>query len=199
MSHRPSTDNPFSASRIRPGAVEFLFGEGDSIAACLVRLSRNGGWGQIRGPHGSGKSTLLCALVPRLEESGRRVVQFTLQDRQRSLPVSPAELDEWDQSTQVIIDGFEQLSWINRWRIKRFCRRRGCGLLITTHRDLGFPDVTVTAPTVELAHRIAARLLDGWPGLIQSEDVEKSFAEHGGDLRETFFALYDLYETRKNG
>jgi hypothetical protein len=196
MSHRPSTDNPFSGSRIRPGAVEFLFGEGDSLADCLTRLTQYGGWGQIRGPHGSGKSTLLCALIPHLESSGRRVALFTLHDGQRRLPVSRAEMDAWDETTQVIIDGFEQLSWLSRWRIKRLCHRRGCGLLITTHRDMGFPEIFVTTPTAELAQRVAARLLDGWPLLIQPEDMERSFAEHNGDLRETFFALYDLYESR---
>jgi hypothetical protein len=197
MSPRPSTDNPFSAGRLRPGTVEFVFGEGESLAECLARLERHAGWGQIRGPHGSGKSTLLCELIPRLIASGRRPVHFTLHDGQRRLPVSRPELETWNEQTQVVIDGFEQLSLWSRWRVKRLCRRRGCGLLITTHRDLGFPDVLVTAPTVELAHRVAARLLEGWPALVGPDDVEQSFAQHRGDLREMFFALYDLYEIRK--
>jgi hypothetical protein len=176
--------------------VAFLFGEEDSLAKCLTRLEQNRGWGQIRGPHGSGKSTLLCELIPRLEAAGRSIAKFTLHDGQRRLPFSCAEMEAWDQRTQVVIDGYEQLSWLSRWRVKRLCRRRGCGLLVTTHRDLGFPDIFVTKPTLELAQRVAARLLEGWPTLVGAEEVARVYAEQAGDLRETFFALYDLYEAR---
>jgi hypothetical protein len=139
----------------------------------------------------------MCELIPHLESSGRRIALFTLHDGERRLPDSREQLATWDNQTQVIIDGFEQLSRLNRWRIKRLCRRRGCGLLITTHRDLGQPDIHVTAPALEHTQRVAARLLQGWPPLIGPEDVAQSFAAHDGDLRETFFALYDVYEKRK--
>jgi hypothetical protein len=178
--------------------VEFLFDEGTSLADCLARLQQNKGWGQIRGPHGSGKSTLVCDLIPHLEEQGRRVALFTLHDGERRLPASRKQLKTWDPRTQVVIDGFEQLSRFSRWRLKRVCRRQGCGLLITAHGDFGFPDIQVTTTTVERAQRVAARLLHGWPPLVGPEDIERSFAAHEGDLREAFFALYDVYERRKS-
>ncbi len=197
MSPKPSTDNPFSSSRIRPGAVEFLFGPGESLDDCLSLLEQKSWWGQVRGPHGSGKSTLLAALLPRLEKAGRRVKSFTLRQGQRRLPITgPASLAR-DTRTQVVIDGWEQLSWWSRWRLSRLCRQRGWGLLATTHCDLGLPDVYVTRPTAELAQRIAAQLLEGWPDVISSQDVERCFAARPGDLRETLFTLYDVFEERR--
>jgi hypothetical protein len=191
-----STDNPFSASRLRPGALEFLFRQGESLEACLARLEQNGGWGQIRRPHGSGKSTLLCALLSRLACTNRHVEHMTLHTFQSRLPVSREEIHSWTSDTQLAIDGFEQLSWWARWRVQRLCRRCGCGLLVTAHQDVGLPDVYVTEPTLELAQRVAARLMEGWPTLIGPQDVERCFLERRGDLRETFFTLYDVFLER---
>jgi hypothetical protein len=197
MSRKPNTDNPFSASRLRPGAVEFLFGAGESLEDCFSRLEQNAWRGQIRGPHGSGKTTLLVALLAPLSAAGRSVEHFTLHNLQRRLPVSRARLLSLPPNTQLVIDGYEQLPFWRRWRLERVCRRRGLGLLVTTHRDLGLPEIFATHPTPELARRVAARLLEGWPGVILPEEVDRCFAEHEGDLRETFFALYDLFESRR--
>jgi hypothetical protein len=194
-----TTDNPFSAQRIRPGAIDFLFGEGESLAQCLARLAEHGGWGQIRGPHGSGKSTLLAELTARLKDAPRRIEAFTLHDGERRLPATPGQMRSWDERVQVAIDGFEQLSFVNRWRVKRLCRRQGCGLLATTHRDLGLPDIYVTRPAPEVARRVAQRLLEGWPDLVTEDDINHAFTSAGGDIRETLFALYDLYEERRTG
>ncbi len=196
-SPRLSTDNPFSGGRIRPGTLEFLFEPEDSVQSCLQRLAQFGGWGQIRGPHGSGKSTLLHALAPRLHEAGMPIQHFTLRDGQRRLPISREHWRTFEAPLLVTIDGYEQLAWWERWRLKRRLRRRGCGLLVTTHRDMGLPDVYVTRPTVELARQVAEKLQAGWPTLIAPADVDLRFQQHRGDLRETMFALYDLYEQRR--
>ncbi len=197
MPPRLSTANPFSSSQIRPGAVAFLFEPGESIESCLARWERNGHWGQIRGPHGSGKSTLLAALLPKLREQGWRVEHLCLHQGQRRLPVGWPPHAGVNARTVLVIDGLEQLAWWRRGRLKRLCRQRGWGLLATTHRNLGLPDLYVTRPTVELAQRVAARLLEGWPALIAPDDVERCFTAHAGDMRETFFALYDLFEARR--
>ncbi|MBW3599505.1 MAG: hypothetical protein KY475_19810 [Planctomycetes bacterium] len=192
-----ATDNPFSAQRLSPGAIGFIFGQGESIEDCLRRLDAGGGWGQIRGPHGSGKSTLLHELMRRLRERPRRVERFTLHGGERRLPVSGVAMRSWGEGVQVAIDGFEQLSAIRRWRLKRLCRRQRCGLLVTTHRDLGLPDIFVTRPTPEIGRRIAARLQHGWRQQVEAQEVDRLFHAHGGDLREVLFALYDLFEARQ--
>ena len=89
----------------------------------LARLRENGWRGEIVGPHGSGKSALLATLIPAIEHSGKRVASVELHDGQRRLPVAPARTPGLDASTVLVIDGFEQLSLANRFRIKRFTRR----------------------------------------------------------------------------
>src|SRR5581483_6754178 len=105
----------------------------------VERLRQAQSHGEIVGPHGSGKSTLLAALVPAIEAAGRRVLQFTLHDGQRQLPPELLELPADATPTLVMIDGYEQLSRWSRWRLNRFIRRRGWGLLVTSHATAGLP------------------------------------------------------------
>jgi hypothetical protein len=46
---------------------------------------------------------------------------------------------------------------------------------------------------------LVAELLAGVPHQITSADVSAQLAVHGSDVRELFFALYDLYEQRRCG
>jgi hypothetical protein len=114
MTSRASDSNPFASRFVRPGALPFLFDRGISVEILLDGLRRNAWWGQIVGAHGSGKSTLLATLVGAFEEAGRRTVEFTLHDGQRKLPDSKGSGAAWDPQTQVIVDGYEQLSWLSR-------------------------------------------------------------------------------------
>ena len=102
-----------------------------------------------------------------------------------------------DASAVLAIDGFEQLSLANRFRIKRFTSRRGIGLLVAAHAPVGLPPLWTTATDRDLARRIVGRLLDESEPRIAPEDVDAAFSRHEGNLRETLFALYDLYESRR--
>jgi energy-coupling factor transporter ATP-binding protein EcfA2 len=188
--------NPFSTRFIRPGAISFLFPAGESVEGFLDRLRAANWWGQIVGPHGSGKSTLLAALLPALEAAGRRVVPITLHQGEHRLP----RLDQkgFSATTQVVIDGYEQLSWWSRRRLKSVCRRHGAGLLVTAHSDIGLPALYETKPTEDLAHLVVARLTakNGEP--ITPDDVRAAYAAARGDIRETLFKLYDVYQNRNN-
>jgi hypothetical protein len=106
----------------------------------------------------------------------------------------------WNASTQIVVDGCEQLGWLQRTWLKWNCRRRGTGLLVTAHRDSGLPPLWTARTSVELAQRVVARLLgQGDAGWLRGEQVERLFAEHRGNVRELLFALYDLYEQRNAG
>ena len=196
--HSPATArNPFSTCRVRPGATPYLFLEGESVAKLLDRLRRNGWCGQIIGPHGSGKSALLATLIPAIEDAGRRTLLIELHDRQRRLPVDVYRTPERDSLTLVIVDGYEQLGHFSRFRLRRFCRRRGIGLLATGHGPLGFPDLFHTTTTFELAQQIVGQLLGEQPSVVTPEEVVERFSHHAGNLREMLFDLYDLYERRR--
>ena len=163
----------------------------------LGRLEQNAWCGEIVGPHGSGKSALLATLIPALERAGKRTCLVELHDGQRRLPVDLRSAPELQGDAVVIVDGYEQLGALARFRLRRFRRRRRLGLVVTAHAPVGFPELFRTATNIELARRIVATLLDEHPSVIPPEDVAAAFSRHDGDMRETLFELYDLYEQRR--
>lgn len=195
-----AADNPFATRHVRPGAISYLFDADPllSAAALIERLRQNGWCGQIVGPHGSGKSTLLRTLIPLIDQTGRRPSLVELHAGQRRFDW-PANLAA-DGAGVLIIDGFEQLPWWRGALVKRRCRRAGWGLLVTAHRDVGLPLLYEVRPKPETAVAVVRRILDGRATAIPigDDDILRAYADHGGSLRETLFALYDLYEERRN-
>jgi hypothetical protein len=210
-------DNPFSTRYTRPGAIPFRFPPG-SGAGELVEQLRSQGWrGAIVGPHGSGKSSLVAALVPAIRRAGKEVLLVELHDGQRRLPVDlekgsgvfvrpgdpAAEVIDQTKTPDpfsgsvVIVDGYEQLSWWNRLRLRRVSQRRGLGLLVTSHAPTALPLLFRTATSLGLAQAIVQSLLAGRPELITPERLAQRFESRQGDLRELLFDLYDLYEERR--
>jgi hypothetical protein len=190
-------DNPFCTARVRPGAIPFLFPPGETAADVVARFRDHQWRGQIVGPHGSGKSTLLAALLPEIERAGRAMVLITLHDGQRRLPFDPAERAQAG-STVVAVDGYEQLGAWRRLGLRRLCRRRGLGLLATSHAPIGLPTLLRTEPSPAIARRIVATLLGDDAASISPAEIDAAFARHGGNIRELLFGLYDLYESRRS-
>ncbi len=192
-----SPTNPFSTRYVRPSVFRYLFPDGSGAGQLLAALGDTGWWGQIVGPHGSGKSTLLHTLVPRIEQSGRRVAFYTFHDAQRRLGVSRSEASTWDSDTQVVVDGFEQLNWFSRIWLRRACRNGRAGLLVTAHESVGLPTLWTTSTSAHMACRIVAGLLAESRNVgITEKDIHDLFQENRGDVRELLMALYDLYEQR---
>lgn len=204
-----SGSNPFATRFTRPGAIEFLLPEGQTLADIVERLNQQQGWGQIIGPHGSGKSTLLSALAPRLEAAGRTVVvvvvrgqgtgdstQGTGDRKQETVAECLRAAKAAGAATQLVIDGYEQLSWWSRWRIKSLCRRRGAGLLVTAHADVGLPTIFRTQPSLDLARQVVRRLMPAGDATLSDADIVAAFSAHPNNLRELLFALYDVYQSR---
>ncbi|MCU0877705.1 MAG: hypothetical protein MUF06_07985 [Pirellulaceae bacterium] len=201
-----SSSNPFATRFTRPGAIEFLFTGDDSLATLIERLQQNAWWGEIVGPHGSGKSTLLAALAAELVSAGRKVVAGRIRSSSErgTSRGSSDDLDleqlyrqssMWTSDTQLVLDSYEQLSWWSRRRLESLVRRRGAGLVVTTHRSLGLPLLWRTEPSLELAQEVVARLTAG-DGTIKPNDVAHAYQQTRGNLRETFFTLYDTYRRR---
>lgn len=187
--------NPFSTRAVRPGAIDYRFPPGESPDTLLTRLQDNHWWGEIVGPHGSGKSTLIETLRQPLLDAGRSIRQFTLTAGQRRLPMEAGDRSHWDDQTQVIVDGFEQLGWWQRRSLQRACRRRGCGLLITAHASFGFPAVFHPTTSVDLTEQLVAALLsDRAAEHVSAAEIKDTFRRHAGNMREIFFDLYDRYE-----
>jgi energy-coupling factor transporter ATP-binding protein EcfA2 len=186
------TSNPFSTRFIRPGAIPFIFSAGESAESLVQRLREQNWWGQIIGQHGSGKSTLLATLVPALQAAGRSVVSVALHQGEHQLP--PFDRSSFASATQLLIDGYEQLSWWSRRRVKSHCRRHGAGLLVTTHEDANLPTLYRMNPSEELAQAVVSRLVPSGDARLAQADVSAAFAATGGNVRETLFRLYDVYQ-----
>ncbi len=190
---RSNDQNPFSSRFVRPGAIAYRFSDSGGVEQLLRRLESQRWWGQIIGPHGSGKSTLLQTLISAIEQTGRKVLFGQLNSNMRQLPIQigpalPGQL------TQIVVDGYEQLSWWQRWRLKRRCQRWDAGLVITAHRDMGLPQLYATQVEMERSEAIVRRLLDGFPGQLSHEIVQRTLARHPHNLREALWELYDQYE-----
>lgn len=189
--------NPFRSGRTRPGAIPFLFPAGTSAAELVAKLRATNWLGAIVGPHGSGKTTLLRSLEPHLRSAGRDVLLIELHDRQRRLPAS-FDFANVCSNTIVIVDGYEQLSWLSRIALYGRCRRAGCGLLVTAHRPVILPTLFSTSTNPELTRAVVRALLpeDLAHYRITDEDVDRAYALHSGNIREALFGLYDVYRER---
>jgi len=189
-------ENPFCTRRIRPGALPYLFAPGQNAKLLVGHLQENHWWGEIIGPHGSGKSSLLSAIIPAIEQTGKTTLLIELHDGQRQLPLDLANDCRLVPPVVVIVDGYEQLSRWNRGRLKRCCRSRGLGLLVTAHRSVGLPQIFQTMPSVNLAEQIVEQLLGNRESPIDTDSIRQCYARHSGNLREMLFDLYDLYQQR---
>jgi hypothetical protein len=194
------TTNPFATRWVRPGAISYQFSDGFEADQLVARLRDQKWRGRIVGPHGSGKSTLLATLIAAIEKYGRKVVHITLHDRQRSLPRSFSDsILQAPHAAVTVIDGYEQLGRFARLRLGRICRRRGCGLVISVHTESaarGIPLLFRTHTAQETVAQLIERFLPSHQGIIALADISASYEAHAGNVRETFFALYDLFERR---
>ena len=193
---RVPAENPFSTERVRPGRIPYHFPLGITTSSLAADLAATNWWGQVIGPHGAGKSALLSCLSAELERRGRWVRRLTLHQGQHRLPIDGRDAMTWDAYTQVIIDGYEQLWLPSRVWLQRVCRRQQAGLLVSAHRCVGLPTLWEAAVTTEVACELANDLLVDHPGVIDSQEVAAVLQKHRGNLRDTFFELYDLFEER---
>ena len=197
MNESARSSNPFATRFTRPGAIEFLFPQGDSAQRLIDRLREHAWQGEIVGPHGAGKSTLLATLMEPCKLAGRCVVQFTLHQGETSLPKT-LDWRSWSAATQVIVDGYEQLTWWSRRQLARRVREKQAGLLVTSHAPTGLPTLMVVAPRFEAAQQVVRRLVPD-VAVITSHDIERAFRACDGNIREMLFQLYDLYQSQNPG
>ena len=187
--------NPFSTSRVKPGRLPFFFPP-DQKHSTLVRQLEEFRWqAQIVGPHGSGKSTLVKSLVQCFSKSGRNVDSVTFHSGGLFFSKFFRQRRHWDANTQLVVDGFEQLHWVQRCLLRRACVRRSCGLLVTAHVSVGLPTLYQTSADLCTARRIV-RFLMAAENCITEDDVSNCFRGFAPNVREVLFALYDLYEHR---
>ena len=177
------------------------------------RFQRAGFRAQIAGPHGSGKSTLMNALSQALQERGLLLFSTALHDRQRSLPAElRAELEAFLRTPAaeetpngegaaicrkkiVFLDGFEQLSPMNRFLFRSFCRSHNLGFLLSSHTPVfGLSVLMRTVPSIDSLSRVIDYLLDDSPFSPTRGEIKELYLRNRGNFRSILFDLYDRYE-----
>ncbi len=191
--HLPTTrpaENPFAMHRIerlsfrRPGW---------SLSEVERRLAAAGGCGAIVGPKGSGKTTLIGELACRANGAAVRIVLGSVIpsawcEVQRQLPRSVAA------NHTVFVDGFEQLGGIARRRLLRTVRAAGA-LIVTAHGPVELPTVFRCRTDLPLLRELVRELAPADSPQLEPH-LSGLFHRHGGNLRECFRELYDLYAGR---
>jgi hypothetical protein len=151
-------ENPFRTERVL--TLRYRFTE-DDWTRFLARLRASDYRGAIVGPEGSGKTTLL-------EDLGRRLARLPPEERGEKV---------------VLVDGFEQLSWLERRRLLQRAPR----LVVTSHGPCSLPTLLETRTSPELLRSLVHELQPG----ISAQSLDRAFFRHNGNLRLVFRELYD--------
>ncbi|WP_437194366.1 hypothetical protein [Planctomicrobium sp. SH527] len=147
--------------------------------------------GAIVGPHGHGKSTLLVELAAKLELSGKSTHSLRLNEETRSR--NGQLVQDWLRTVTsgqiLLLDGAEQLSHWQWWRIKRLSKQYA-GLIVTAHRHGILPTVYECRTSPELLTELVQELNERHPIPAQL-DVSLTHQRHQGNIRECLRAFYD--------
>ena len=163
------------------------------------QFARYGYRAQVVGPHGSGKSAMTESFARYLSMTGIRAVKSVIHADTHDIPAQlRADLETCPVGTAkrvVIFDGYEQLSVLNRFRLRRLCAAGGCGLLVTTHKPQWFVGKVLyrTAPSDETIEKIVSYLLDDsqrYPGTAILRDLRR---RHKNNVRAILDGLYDWW------
>jgi hypothetical protein len=186
--------NPFATRYVRPGAIPYLFPAGNTSVKLVERFAALNHRAQILGPHGSGKSTLVASLLDPLAAAGRPAIVFALHNAQRQMPAGWSQQARAARARTIVVDGYEQLGRIGRWRLQGICRRSGWGLLVTAHADAGLPTLQSLAPDRDTVVAVVRHLMGADEKAFDLGQIEACFQGCGGNVRETLFALFDRHE-----
>lgn len=164
----------------------------------------------IVGPHGTGKSTLLHTFLPKLQQTFPKVAFHQLA-RDRSLGFVGRlryrvdaskrvrrDLYELPSNGLLIIDGWEQLGRIARWRIAQSAFGQKLTLLVTTHQRIsGWSVLYETKASAEMVRSLAGDLLQDSPHKVKKlvdEKLRTTRMLPNTNIRELWFSLYDAVQ-----
>ncbi|MDP1560152.1 MAG: ATP-binding protein [Pirellulaceae bacterium] len=191
-----ASENPFAVQRIH--ALPFQFEGTESLESVQQRFWDQVEQGQRRqgllGQHGSGKSTLLRELGQYWQARNLDVVWLNGANLRFGLAGQRAKRPLLDSRQRVLlIDSAERLSawdWVRiRWRFGRL------PILQTAHSADRTPVLYHCRSTYGLFEELCRELLGGrwmeFNSTFPAADRRQIFVEHGGDIRQCFFDLFD--------
>ena len=195
--------NPFATRFFQPGALEYeYFGRTNSRELIERFWKLQNGKGSILGPHGSGKSTLIATLMREIESLKPTVPIHHVRFSSGTASFSALEKSRrhWKTDSVAILDGYEQLSWLSKVLVRMTAAKRSIRLLITTHKPVqGFETLWTTFVDEDSSRWVIRELLQKnnkapiAPSLLESPEWHASRAQHGQNLRESLFDMYDWW------
>ena len=141
------------------------------------------------GPHGAGKTTFIDAFTLRLRSNDTQVYRLFL-NSERALISSEQWADlSLSQGKIVILDGEEQLSFLQRRRFYKLTHN-ATGVLISRHSKGKLPSLLDFTPRMEtLAHCVRTLAPGHYEQL--APHFDQWWAEHNGNIREILLRCYD--------
>lgn len=177
-------DNLLTTNRLEALKYHFF---NSSWSEFVNSISRNKNRGTLIGKEGSGKTTLLLELRNYLLKEGWQVSLYSLREERRSLPFQ-FWFKKPDPETFILIDGFEQLSFLERKLLANITKGAG-GLVVTSHKITFLPTVIRCDTSPELFEKLTREL-----GLHYSrKKLESVYRQVDGNIRLGFLALYDEF------
>ncbi len=190
---RSAQSNPF-----RTAALDQLtyYSPDTCILTLAEDFQRLANRAMLVGPHGSGKSTLLADIASALS-SRYSIKQITLREEKRIFSSQDkALLESLSNGDLLLVDGFEQLSAWNKFRLMR-CSLAAGGLLLTSHRPGPLPILHSHSNCFDTTVLLVEKLLQKKLDAKMHEQLRPIYKFHGNDTRSILFELYDLWSESK--
>lgn len=185
--------NPFASCWLQPSAAPLCVVTPEQAEELMGKLAQHRWRGAIVGPHGVGKSTLLESLV-RLASPPKSIFRVEFHNGRTTHGWHQLLTAHLGPDTLVVVDGYEQLSVWQRWRLLCRTRSQRAGLLVTSHRPTLLPTLAELTPRLQVAQEIVRLLIAESSTPVTSADVDRAFCQHNGNLRDMLQDLYDLHE-----
>jgi energy-coupling factor transporter ATP-binding protein EcfA2 len=192
--------NPFSTRFIRPGVIPW-HSTTTSPSALLKSLKDLNNRVVISGPHGSGKSTLLCHFCSVAREQGYKVYYLRCRSWIDVMRAIRLFFDVRPRHDFVCIDSLEILS-ISGWFLCSVADLRGIRVVGTVHERpwwCTWPVLINTKTSFKTFDKIVRELMTKFCRTeiinFSREMLQEVFKRNSGNLRESFFELYDHYES----
>lgn len=195
--------NPFSTRHVQPGAIPYRRNDGGELVELVnTFFQRCNRRAAIVGPHGSGKSTLIETIKPLLVNQNCQVDHRRFSTSQRKWKFFFHDSRDWDHQTIVVVDGYEQLSWMAKIRLHTRIWKTRTGLLVTTHFHCRLlPTLWETTVDDQQSDWVLSHLLAEHPHMMDElqstaiwHELKKS---HPDNMRERLMDLYDWVEDRR--